>query len=106
MLGSGKTHYSNTPALQHSRCLDHEHWSAGVSLATSIAHNGALAGAKAMAASAIELFMDPKLVAQAKQTFKEEIGDITRCCHPIRSRRYNSFAISWSATGRRCASTM
>ena len=29
-----------------------------------------------MAASAVDLFLDPKLVAQAKQTFKEEIGDV------------------------------
>jgi aminobenzoyl-glutamate utilization protein B len=46
-----------------------------VALATTIAHKGALAGAKAMAASAIDLFMDPQLVAQAKETFREEIGD-------------------------------
>jgi len=60
---------SNIPGVSY------HHWSAGVSLATSIAHKGALAGAKAMAASAIDLFMDPKLVALAKETFKEEIGD-------------------------------
>ena len=28
-----------------------------------------------MAASALDLFLDPKLVARAKETFKEEIGD-------------------------------
>ena len=28
-----------------------------------------------MAASAIDLFLEPKLVARAKETFKEEIGD-------------------------------
>jgi len=60
---------SNIPGVSY------HHWSAGVSLATTIAHKGAAAGAKAMAASAIDLFMDPKLVAHAKQTFKEEIGD-------------------------------
>jgi aminobenzoyl-glutamate utilization protein B len=47
----------------------------GVSLATSIAHKGAAAGAKAMASAAIDLFLDPTLVAKAKETFKEEIGD-------------------------------
>ncbi|HUF43496.1 MAG TPA: amidohydrolase, partial [Verrucomicrobiae bacterium] len=51
-------------------------WSAGVSLATSIAHKGAVAGAKAMAASAIDLLTDPGLIARAKETFKEEIGDV------------------------------
>jgi aminobenzoyl-glutamate utilization protein B len=60
---------SNIPGVSY------HHWSAGVSLATSIAHKGALAGAKVMAASAVDLFMDPKLVAQAKQTFKAEIGE-------------------------------
>jgi len=60
---------SNIPGVSY------HHWSAGVSLATSIAHKGAVAGAKAMAASALDLFLDPKLVAQAKETFQEEIGD-------------------------------
>ena len=59
---------SNVPGVSY------HHWSAGVSLATSIAHKGAVAGAKAMAASVVDLFMDPTLVAKAKETFKEEIG--------------------------------
>jgi aminobenzoyl-glutamate utilization protein B len=59
---------SNIPGVSY------HHWSAGVSLATSIAHKGAVAGAKAMAATAVDLFMEPKLVARAKETFKEEIG--------------------------------
>jgi aminobenzoyl-glutamate utilization protein B len=60
---------SNIPGVSY------HHWSAGVSLATSIAHKGALAGAKAMAASAIDLFTDARLIARAKETFAEEIGD-------------------------------
>lgn len=56
--------------------VSYHHWSAGVSLATSIAHKGAVVGAKAMAASAIDLLMDPKRVAKAKETFKQEIGDV------------------------------
>jgi aminobenzoyl-glutamate utilization protein B len=56
-------------------CSAH-HWSAGVSLATSIAHKGAVAGAKAMAAAALDFFTDPAKVAEAHATFKEEIGDI------------------------------
>ena len=60
---------SNIPGVSY------HHWSAGVSLATSIAHKGAVAGAKAMAATAIDLLSDPKLVERAKETFKEEIGD-------------------------------
>jgi len=61
---------SNVPGVSY------HHWSAGVSLATSIAHKGAVAGAKAMAASAVDLLMDPSLVAKAKETFKVEIGDV------------------------------
>lgn len=61
---------SNIPGVSY------HHWSAGVSLATSIAHKGAVAGAKVMAASAVDLLMDPTLVAKVRQTFKEEIGDV------------------------------
>jgi aminobenzoyl-glutamate utilization protein B len=61
---------SNIPGVSY------HHWSAGVSLATSIAHKGAVAGAKAMAASAIDLLLDPQIVVKAKETFKQEIGDV------------------------------
>jgi aminobenzoyl-glutamate utilization protein B len=61
---------SNIPGVSY------HHWSAGVSLATSIAHKGAVAGAKAMAASAIDLLLDPQIVAKAKETFAEEIGGV------------------------------
>ena len=61
---------SNIPGIAY------HHWGAGVSLATSVAHKGAVVGAKTMAASAVDLLMDPQLVARAKETFKEEIGDV------------------------------
>ena len=61
---------SNIPGIAY------HHWGAGVSLATSVAHKGAVVGAKTMAASAVDLLMDPELVARAKETFKEEIGDV------------------------------
>ncbi len=54
---------SNIPGVSY------HHWSAGVSLATSIAHKGAVAGAKAMAASALDLFLDPQLVATGQGNF-------------------------------------
>ena len=38
--------------------LPFHHWTAGAPLATSIAHKGGLAGAKALAASVIEYFQD------------------------------------------------
>jgi len=52
------------------------HWAAGVPLATSIAHKGAVAGAKALAASALECFGNPAAVEEAKHTFKEELGGV------------------------------
>jgi aminobenzoyl-glutamate utilization protein B len=56
--------------------INAHHWAAGVSLATSIAHKGALAGAKVMAASIVECFRNPAVVEEAKRTFKEELGDV------------------------------
>lgn len=52
------------------------HWAAGVALATSIAHKGAVAGAKVLAASALDFLTDPALVAEAKRTFAEELGGV------------------------------
>ncbi|HEX2726427.1 MAG TPA: amidohydrolase, partial [Beijerinckiaceae bacterium] len=51
------------------------HWAAGAPLATSIAHKGAVVGAKVMAGAVVECFANPAVVAEAKQTFKEELGD-------------------------------
>jgi aminobenzoyl-glutamate utilization protein B len=50
------------------------HWAAGVALATSIAHKGALTGAKVMAASIVECLANPDVVAEAGRTFKEELA--------------------------------
>jgi aminobenzoyl-glutamate utilization protein B len=55
--------------------ISFHHWAAGVALATSIAHKGALAGAKVMAASIVECFRTPAVVEEAKKTFKEELGN-------------------------------
>ena len=56
--------------------IGYHHWAAGAALATSIAHKGAVAGAKALAASVLDFFHSPALVAEAKRTFKEEIGAV------------------------------
>jgi len=56
--------------------VNFHHWAAGVPLATSIAHKGALAGAKVMAAAIVECLKDPAVVAEAKRTFKEEIAGV------------------------------
>jgi len=53
------------------------HWTGGAALATSIAHKGAVAGAKVLAATAVDLLSDPALVQRAKDTFADEIGDVT-----------------------------
>jgi len=53
--------------------ISFHHWAAGVALATSIAHKGAVAGAKVLAGSIIECFRNPQVVADAKATFAKEI---------------------------------
>jgi aminobenzoyl-glutamate utilization protein B len=52
------------------------HWTAGVAIATSIAHKAGVAGAKALAASVMDFLMDPDLVARAKASFADEIGEV------------------------------
>jgi aminobenzoyl-glutamate utilization protein B len=50
------------------------HWSAGAALTTSIAHKGALVGAKALAASALDFFTSVDAVQEAWRTFEAEIA--------------------------------
>jgi aminobenzoyl-glutamate utilization protein B len=52
--------------------IPNHHWAAGVAPATSIAHKGAVAGAKVLAASVLDFMIDPRLVEEAKATFKKE----------------------------------
>lgn len=54
--------------------ISYHHWAAGVALATSIAHKGAVAGAKVLAGSILEIFADPALVQDAKTSFAEELA--------------------------------
>jgi aminobenzoyl-glutamate utilization protein B len=56
--------------------LSAHHWAAGAALATSIAHKGAVAGAKVMAGAAIECFLNPAVVEEAKRTFRDELGSV------------------------------
>ncbi|MDB5507714.1 MAG: amidohydrolase [Hyphomicrobiales bacterium] len=53
--------------------ISFHHWAAGVALATSIAHKGAVAGAKVLAASVIECFRNPQVVDDAKASFAKEL---------------------------------
>ena len=55
--------------------INAHHWAAGVALATSIAHKGAVAGAKVMAASVVECLKNPEVVTEAKRVFQEEISE-------------------------------
>ncbi|UCE74143.1 MAG: amidohydrolase [Methanomassiliicoccales archaeon] len=50
-------------------------WSAGVSLATPIAHKAEANGSKVLAASMLDLFIDKELLNKVKGNFREEIGD-------------------------------
>ncbi len=56
---------SNIPGLQG------HHWSNAIAMATPIAHKGATAGAKVMARTALQLYMEPELVDQAWAYFND-----------------------------------
>ncbi len=45
------------------------HWADAIAMATPIAHKGSLAGAKATALTLVDLFTDPKILADAKDYF-------------------------------------
>ena len=57
--------------------ISFHHWAAGVALATSIAHKGAVAGAKVLASCIVECFRNPDVVARAKASFAEELNGAT-----------------------------
>jgi len=48
------------------------HWSSAMAMATPIAHKGATAGAKVLAATMMELMTDPQLLEDAWTYFREE----------------------------------
>jgi aminobenzoyl-glutamate utilization protein B len=48
------------------------HWSAGITPTMSIAHKGALVGAKVIAASVLDLLTSPELRAAARKQFEED----------------------------------
>src|SRR5258708_2651131 len=56
--------------------ISFHHWAAGVALATSIAHKGAVAGAKVMALSVVDFLEHPERVAEAKASFREELNGV------------------------------
>jgi aminobenzoyl-glutamate utilization protein B len=48
------------------------HWTAGITPTMSIAHKGAVVGAKVMAASILDLLTSPELLDKAKKQFQED----------------------------------
>ena len=56
---------SNVPGLPG------HHWSSAMAMATPIAHKGAVAGARVMARTALQLFMMPELVDEAWAYFND-----------------------------------
>ncbi len=56
---------SNIPGLQG------HHWSSAIAMATPIAHKGAVAGAKVLARTALEFFLNPELVEDAWTYFRD-----------------------------------
>jgi aminobenzoyl-glutamate utilization protein B len=51
------------------------HWTAGITPTMSIAHEGAVVGAKVIAASVIDLLTSSELLASAKKQFQEDTKD-------------------------------
>jgi len=69
-IPTGQLHFpANIPG-----CTFHK-WPAAVSLTTTIAHKAEVHGAKVLAGSMLDLFLDDGLLNRAKQVFKEEVGD-------------------------------
>ena len=62
---------SNIPGLQG------HHWSNAIAMATPIAHKGATAGAKVMARTALDFFLNPELVDEAKEYFADQTANQT-----------------------------
>ncbi|MDZ7362590.1 MAG: amidohydrolase [candidate division KSB1 bacterium] len=58
--------------------LPGHHWANAVAMATPIAHKGATAGAKVMALTTLDLLLNPKLVEQAWDYFRNEQGKETQ----------------------------
>ncbi len=50
------------------------HWSAAIAMATPIAHKGAVAGARVMARTALQMFVETELVNEAWSYFNDEQG--------------------------------
>lgn len=61
------------PAKPEGALANH-HWSAGIGPATPIAHKGIAAGAKALAASMIDMIVDPTALPTIKTDFQQQLA--------------------------------
>jgi aminobenzoyl-glutamate utilization protein B len=52
--------------------VNYHNWQAAVTPTSSIAHKGEVAGAKVLAATLLDLFASPGLLAKAKEQFRED----------------------------------
>ena len=52
------------------------HWSSGIAMATPLAHQGATAGAKAQAMTALDLLTRPELLEAARGYFREQTREV------------------------------
>lgn len=67
---TGFTFPGNVPGVRF------HHWTAGAALATSIAHKGIIAGAKALGTSVLTYLTDRgDLIERTKETFRKDIGN-------------------------------
>ncbi|MFQ5793119.1 MAG: amidohydrolase, partial [Acidobacteriota bacterium] len=53
------------------------HWSSAVAVATPLAHKGVLAGAKALAATVLDLLFDPRKIEPIRARFEEDTRGVT-----------------------------
>ena len=51
------------------------HWANAVAMATPIAHKGAAAGARVIAMTLMDLFLNPELVSAAKEYFAKQTAE-------------------------------
>jgi len=55
--------------------VGYHNWQAAVTPVSSMAHKGEVAGAKALAASVLDLMTSPELLAKAKEQFRQDVRD-------------------------------
>jgi hypothetical protein len=65
----------NVTRLVLTNCgADFHHWTAGIAMATGIAHKGEVIGAKVLTGSVIDLMRKPELLIEAKECFNGELA--------------------------------